>query len=173
LKYPAHVIAMHQILAVHPDARFVMTHRDPVQTLASVCKLTVVLRGSRYDTPLDAQLVGRQMLDFIQYHIDCIMAFCQSPAGQRVTHVDYYRAIDDPAAVMAEVHAALGIDSPPALRAAVDQWHRSNPKGARGSNPYALESYGLRAAAVAEQYGDYIRYFDFPREQDELRRSRT
>jgi hypothetical protein len=170
LKYPNHVIAMDQILAVYPDARFVMTHRDPVQTLASISKMSYTLRGVRYDAPIDPTLVGRQMLDFIRRHIDRILAFCRSPAGTRIIHVDYYRAIDNPAAVMSEVHAALGIDTPHAVQAAVADWHQRNPKGARGSNPYALETYGLDADAVAAQFSDYMRHFDIPREQDGLRR---
>ena len=38
---------MDTILKVFPDARFVMTHRDPTQTLASICKMTISLRGTR------------------------------------------------------------------------------------------------------------------------------
>ncbi len=173
LKYPNHVIAMDKILQVYPDARFVMTHRDPVQTLASISKLSFTLRSVRYDAPVDPKLVGQQMLDFVQRHIDRIMAFCSSPAGNRVTHVDYYRLIDNPAAVIAEVHAALGIDTPVAVSEAVTDWHRRNPKGARGSNPYALETYGLNAKSVAEQFGDYMRRFGIPREQQSLKRGDT
>jgi hypothetical protein len=169
LKYPNHVLAMDAILQVHPDARFVMTHRDPVQTLASISKMTLTLRGTRYET-VDPKRVGRQMLDFVRRHIDRIMAFCKSPQASRVTHVDYYRVVDNPAAVMAEVHAALGIDSPEEVTAAVAEWRRRNPKGARGSNPYTLEQFGLDPEEVAEEYGDYMRLFDIPREQDGLRR---
>jgi hypothetical protein len=164
---------MDAILAVHPDARFVMTHRDPVQTLASICKLTHGLRGIRYDAPIDPQRVGQQMLRFIRHHIDRILAFARTPAGARVIHVDYYRAIDNPAAVMREVHAALGLDTPAEVQAAVADWHHRNPKGARGSNPYALATYGLDADAVAAQFADYLQHFDIPREQAGLgRRSR-
>jgi hypothetical protein len=169
LKYPNHVIAMNNILEVYPDARFVMTHRDPVQTLASISKMSFTLRGTRYDTAVDPKRVGAQMFEFVKRHIDRIMAFCASLQANRVTHVDYYRAIDNPAAAMAEVHAALGIDSPPAVRAAVDDWHRRNPKGARGANPYALETFGLNADEVAEQFSDYMRHFDIPREQEGLK----
>jgi hypothetical protein len=167
LKYPNHVLAMDAILEVYPDARFVMTHRDPVQTLASIAKLTLTLRGIRYEN-VDPARVGRQMLDFVQRHIDRILAFCQSPQGDRVTHVDYYRVVDDPASTMRQVHEALGLDTPDAVRNAVTQWRLDNPKGARGSNPYSLEQFGLDADAVAEQFGDYMRYFDIPREQDGL-----
>jgi hypothetical protein len=169
VKYPNHVIAMDAILQIYPDARFVMTHRDPVQTLASIAKMTLTLRGTRYET-VDPQRVGRQMLEFVRRHIDRIMSFCKSPHGNRVMHIDYYRVVDDPAAVMREVHAALGIDSPADVCAAVADWRQRNPKGARGSNPYTLEQFGLDPDEVAEQYSHYMRYFDIPREQEGLKR---
>jgi len=170
LKYPNHVIAMRNILEVYPDARFVMTHRDPVQTLASISKMSFTLRGARYDKPIDPKVVGQHMFDFVRRHIDRIMAFCTSPLGSRVTHVDYYRAIDNPAKVVAEVHASLGIDTPPAVSDAVAEWHRKNPKNARGANSYALEQYGLDRDAVADRFSDYMRHFDIPREQEGLQR---
>src|SRR5690349_13753103 len=95
VKYPNHVLAMDAILKVYPDARFVMTHRDPVQTLASISKMTLSLRGTRYDT-VDPKRIGRHMFDFVRPHIDRSMAFCKSPQGNRVTHVDYMRYFDIP-----------------------------------------------------------------------------
>lgn len=170
LKYPNHVLAMDTVLRLHPQARFVMTHRDPVQTLASICKLSVTLRSSRYEDPVDPHQVGRQLFDFVARHIDRIMAFCKTPEGCRVAHVDYYRLVDNPAAVMGDVHNALGIDTPEAVSDAVAEWHRDNPKGARGANPYALENYGLEDGEVAERFGDYMRHFDIPREKEGLQR---
>jgi hypothetical protein len=146
-----------------------MTHRDPVQTLASISKMTLTLRGTRYET-VDPKRVGRQMVGFVRCHIDRIMAFSQSPLGSRVTHVDYYRVVDNPAAVMADVHAALGIESPEAVRTAVADWRTRNPKGARGSNSHALEQFGLDPDEVADQYSDYMRHFDIPPEQEGLGR---
>jgi hypothetical protein len=171
LKYPNHVIAMPEILAVYPDARFVMTHRDPVQTLASIAKMSQTLRSTRYEQPVDPSVVGRQMLDFVQRHIDRIMSFCSGAHAARVVHVDYYRLIDNPAAVMNDVHAALGLQTPPGLRDAVSDWHRRNPKNARGANAYALATYGLEEQAVAAQFADYMRRFEIPRERDGLKRS--
>jgi Sulfotransferase family len=172
LKYPNHVLAMDAILKVYPDASFVMTHRDPVQTLASIAKLTLTLRGTRY-AHVDAARVGRQMLRFVRCHIDRILAFCRSPAGQRVVHVDYYRVIDDPATVMSEVHAGLGIDSPRSVRDAVARWRASNPKNARGSNPYSLQQFSIDPDEAAALYGDYMRFFDIPREQEGVRSARS
>jgi hypothetical protein len=170
LKYPNHVIAMNEILAVYPDARFVMTHRDPVQTLASISKMTFNLRGMRAAQSVDMHEVGRNMLHFVQRHIDRIMAFDSSEQGGRVVHVDYYALVDDPVKEMRRIHAGLGIDTPDAVEQAVGDWHRANPKNARGSNDYTLAQYGLDDGAVAEQFAPYMRRFAIPREREGLAR---
>jgi hypothetical protein len=170
LKYPNHVIAMNEILAVYPDARFVMTHRDPVQTLASIAKMTANLRGVRTEGSVDLADVGRDMLHFVQRHIERILAFDQGEQRSRVIHVDYYALVDDPVRAMQQIHRGLGIDSPPQVCDAVAAWRRDNPKNARGRNDYALGQYGLDEAAVAEQFAPYIRRFTIPREVEGLAR---
>jgi len=169
LKYPNHVIAMNEILTVYPDARFVMTHRDPVQTLASIAKMTFSLRGMRM-SKVDPAVVGRDMLHFVQRHIDRIMAFDHGPLGGRVVHVDYYALIADPVEQMRRIHAGIGIETPDDIAAAVGAWHSANPKNARGRNEYTLEQWGLVDAAVAEQFAPYMRRFNIPRERDGLAR---
>ncbi|GIX29673.1 MAG: putative sulfotransferase [Porticoccaceae bacterium] len=172
LKYPGHLVAMPEILAVHPSARFVMTHRDPVQVLGSLCKLTAALRAARYGA-VDPRRVGRQMLEFLRFHVDRILAFDRTPAHRRVIHVDYYALLADPAATLSEVLAALDLDAPPEVRAAVAEWARANPPGARGVNPYRLEDYGLHPEEVAERFSDYRERFAIPREAEGLARSRS
>ena len=44
LKCPDHTFSLDAILAVYPDARFVVVHRDPIAVLGSVAHLTEVLR---------------------------------------------------------------------------------------------------------------------------------
>lgn len=170
LKYPNHVLAMNEILQVYPDARFVMTHRDPVQTLASIAKMTFNLRGMRSGNPVDMHQVGKDMLHFIARHVDRIMQFDASPLGSRVVHVDYYALVADPVREMRAIHKGIGMDTPDDVAEAVTAWHRANPKNARGRNDYTLEQYGLEDAAVAERFSDYMRRFAIPRERDGLAR---
>jgi hypothetical protein len=171
LKYPNHVIAMDQILKVYPDARFVMTHRDPAQVVASIAKMTFNLRGMRAATPVDMHEVGRDMLHFIQRHVDRIMAFDRGPNGHRVVHVDYYALVDNPVRELRAIHQGLGIDTPDDVARTVGDWHAANPKNARGRNEYSLAQYGLDDDAVAEQFADYARRFNIPREAEGLART--
>lgn len=171
LKYPNHVVAHDAILAVYPDARFVQTHRDPAQVLASICKMTLNLRSMRSAGPVDPHEVGRDMLHFIQRHIDRILAFDAGPEGGRIIHVDYYALVADPVGQMRRIHEGLGIDTPEDVAKAVTDWHAANPKNARGRNDYALAQYGLDAAAVAEAFRPYSERFAVPTEAEGLARA--
>lgn len=168
LKYPNHVIAMNEILQVYPDARFVMTHRDPAQVVGSISKMTWNLRGMRAAAPVDMHEVGRDMLHFIQRHIDRILEFDAGPDGNRVVHVDYYTLVADPVGQMRRIHAGLGIDTPADVVQSVSDWHAANPKNARGKNEYSLAQYGLDLEAVRDQFMPYISRFAIPTETEGL-----
>lgn len=170
LKYPNHVIAMNEILEVYPDARFVMTHRDPAQVVASISKMTWNLRGMVAAEKPDMHEVGRDMLHFIQRHIDRIMEFDAGPHGERVIHVDYYALVADPVGEMRRIHAGLGIGTPDDVAQAVGDWHAANPKNARGRNDYSLAQYGMETDAVRAQFAPYVDRFAIPTEGEGLDR---
>ena len=171
LKYPNHVIAMNEMLRVYPDARFVMTHRDPAQVVASIAKMSFKLRAMRAAGKVDKREAGRDMLHFIARHIHRIMAFDAGPQGGRVIHVDYYALVANPVREMRAIHEGLGIGTPDEVASGVAAWHAANPKAARGRNEYTLEEYGLDAAAIRTRFGDYVRRFGIPAEADGLARA--
>jgi hypothetical protein len=170
LKYPNHVIAMNEILQVYPDARFVMTHRDPAQVVGSISKMTWNLRSMVAVSRPDMHQVGADMLHFIQRHIDSIMDFDAGPHGGRIVHVDYYALVADPVGEMRKIHRGLGIETPDDVAQAVAAWHVENPKNARGKNDYSLNQYGLDVDAVRAQFAPYSQRFGIPTEAEGLAR---
>jgi hypothetical protein len=171
LKYPNHVLAMNEILEVYPDARFVMTHRDPAQVVGSIAKMTWNLRSMCAAEPVDMHEVGRDMIHFIERHIERILDFDAGPSGDRVIHVDYYALIADPVNEMRAIHTGLGIDTPDGVARSVGDWHASNPKNARGKNDYSLAQYGLDVDAVRHQFAPYSARFGIPTEAEGLARA--
>ncbi|MDE2301579.1 MAG: sulfotransferase [Sphingomonadales bacterium] len=164
LKYPNHLLAMEAILAVHPEARFVMTHRDPLPVTASIAKMSWNLRGLRSATPPDPAEVGRDMRHFIRRHIDRILAFDAGPHGARVIHVDYAALVRDPVGGMRRIHDGLGIATPAAVAQAVAAWRAANPQHARGRNDYTLAQWGLDRDDLSALFADYRHRFAIPEE---------
>ena len=110
------------------------------------------------------------MLDFIERHIARILAFDEGPDGYRVVHVDYYALVADPVGEMRRLHRGIDIDTPEAVAKAVEDWHASNPRNARGRNDYSLEQFGLDADALHERFAAYIERFAIPTEAEGMAR---
>jgi Sulfotransferase family len=170
VKYPNHLIAMPEILEIHPEATFVLTHRDPVQTLASLCRLTDAFRAPRMRAVNHAD-VGPQIFDFVSRHLDRLMAFVRSDASAgRLVNVDYYDLLGDPADTMTTAYDGLSIEMPDGVRRSIIEWRTANPKGKRGNSPYRLEQFGLDEHEVVERFADYTQHFGIPRESEGMAR---
>jgi hypothetical protein len=160
LKYPNHMLAVADIRAVYPDAICVVTHRDPPQTLASLCALTEQYRAARYDAN-DRHALGREMLHFVKAHTDRFLAYRNGPGGDdSFIDVDYYRLVADPLSTVAELYGRIGMTIPDRVRARLAVWTEANPKGKRGRHEYRLADYGLEVGTVAAVFADYRRQFD-------------
>jgi hypothetical protein len=164
LKWPCHLVALDPLLDVYPDASFVITHRDPVQALASNCSLSALLRRGTAEG-VDPHEVGRQMKEMIRVYLERLVEFDKRYGGQgRIAHVDYATLVGNPETVMAEVFETLEIEMSPTFRDAIVAWRRDNPPGKRGTHTYSLDDYGLDAREVAAEYAFYIDRFNVPAE---------
>jgi hypothetical protein len=149
---------------VYPDASFVITHRDPVQALASNCSLTALLRRFTAEE-IDLHEIGAQMREMIHTYLGRLVEFDERFGDSgRIAHVDYRSVVDDPETVMTAVFAQLGLEMTPTVRDSIGAWRRDNPPGKRGTHDYDLGDYGLDAGSVADEYAFYIERFDVPTE---------
>ncbi len=166
LKWPCHLLALEAIAEVYPDATFVVTHRDPVQALASNCSLAHMLRTGT-DPNYDPTIIGRDMLNLVRAHVDRLVAFdvAQSQSeGSSLVHVDYYRLVDSPETVMPSVFESVGLEWTPVVEDRIRAWRAENPKGKRGTHEYTLDDYGLDRAMVSEALAAYVERFNIPSE---------
>jgi Sulfotransferase family len=166
LKWPCHLLALDTIADVYPDAIFVVTHRDPVQALASNCSLARMLRTGT-DPDYDPKIIGQDMLSLVHAHVDRLVAFdiAQSQAGHSsLVHVDYYQLVESPETVMPDAFEAVGLEWTPVVEDRIRTWRAENPKGKRGTHEYALDDYGLDRDMVAEALAPYVDRFDIPSE---------
>ncbi len=165
LKWPCHLMALTEIADVYPDARFVVTHRDPLQVLASNCSLAHLFRAGTSDA--NPHEIGQQMKHMLGRYIQRLVDFDEAHPGEAgLVHVDYNRVVDDPETVMTEVFHALDLEMTGVVRDRIGTWRRENPPGKRGVHEYALGDYGLDANEVAEEYAFYIDRYDLPRPGD-------
>jgi hypothetical protein len=157
LKSPDHVFALDDIRAVYPDAHWVFIHRDPVAVLASVARLTEVLRRP-FAHSVDLAEIGQQVcaswLDGAQR-----MMRAAASCGSSILHLHYREIVSDPEGAADRLFRHGGHASSRDAAQRMRKWlgNRSN----RGHRPrrYNLASFGLDPETLRAQFKPYTDTF--------------
>lgn len=156
LKSPDHVFALDDIATVYPDACWVFIHRDPVAVLASVARLTEVLRRPFAHT-VDLAEIGQQVcaswLDGAQRMMRA------AAASSSMLQLHYREVIRDPQAAVERLyrhggHAASG-DAAQRMR----KWLGNRSNRSHRQRRYDLERFGLDPEALRAQFKPYTDTF--------------
>jgi hypothetical protein len=160
LKSPDHIYAMDAINEIYPDARFVFVHRDPMEVLPSVARLTEILRQPftrRVDRlQIGRQVTGRWVLG-AKLLIETSANLKASP--ERALHLRYRSLVRDPMAAVRAIYQRFGLSLEPRAQARIEAFVAQRPKGGYGHNIYRFEDYGLDPETERRRYREYISYF--------------
>ena len=167
LKSPDHIFALDALLEVYPDARLVFVHRDPMRVLASLARLTEVLRAP-FSREIDRFQIGRQVTDRwaegSRLLVEASERFRSFP--ERIFHVHYKDLVGDPLASVSAIYRHFGRVLSKRAEAILRQSIEERPNGGYGQNHYHLEDYGIDSAAERQRHRAFILQFRIEPERD-------
>jgi hypothetical protein len=158
LKSPDHALAVDALLAEYPDARLVMTHRDPVEAVASMCSLVRAWAGAFSDAD-HRDAVAESWTELLATCAERVMAFRDVHGDERFHDVAYDDLVADPLGVMRSIYGWLGEDLPPVAEAAMARYVDEHPQGSRGRHEYRLDDLRLDARRVTDRFAAYVERF--------------
>lgn len=159
LKCPDHVFALAEIRAVYPDARFVFVHRDPLQVIASVARLTEVLRRP-FTNHIDRAALGRQEIERWSLGAELmIRAADKQPFAEPIWHIHYRDLARDPVGTVEKLYDHFGLALKPKAASRIEQLVQTNPNGGYGVNRYQVDTYQIDPAVARERFAGYIARF--------------
>jgi hypothetical protein len=159
LKYPAHMRNLEALLDVYPDARFVMTHRDPVDVIPSVCSLVTGWRGIHEDE-LDFEAIGRWQLELYAGWVENAIRVREKIGDERFADVYFHDLVKDPVAAVRRCWDRFDLSLSDEAERRMADWVRENPQGRHGGHRYRAEDYGLTDTAIRERFARYTGRFD-------------
>jgi hypothetical protein len=107
LKCPSHVLFLGALDSVFPDARYVMTHRDPTDVILSVAELYADIIGTFTDS-IDRPYLGRLNVEHWSRGMERAMTFRDGGADERCYDIDFRAMQDDPIAEVTGLYGWLG-----------------------------------------------------------------
>jgi hypothetical protein len=160
LKCPDHVFALDALRTIYPDARLVFTHRDPLEVLQSVARLTEILRRP-FTRRIDRAEIGRQVSERWQRGANLLVAAAEPTHGAiaPACHVTFRRLVEDPPRAVAALYEAFGLAFDDDLAARLRRVVAAKENGGYGRNQHRLEPYGLDAGSERRRFEDYTDYF--------------
>jgi hypothetical protein len=156
LKSPDHVFALDDVRAVYPDAHWVFIHRDPVAVLASVARLTEVLRRP-FARTVDPAEIGQQVC---ASWLDGAQRMMRAAASSdSILHLHYREIVSDPqkAAERLFRHADHASHGDAARRMRTWLGNRSNRR--HRQHDYNPARFGLDPEALRAQFKPYTDTF--------------
>jgi hypothetical protein len=107
LKCPSHVLWLDHLDRVFPDAKFVMTHRDPTDVILSVADLYADIIGTFTDQ-IDRPYIGRLNVEHWSSGMDRTLQFRAGSADARFYDIDFRAMQADPIGEVKGLYAWLG-----------------------------------------------------------------
>ena len=164
LKAPNHLGFIDSLFEVFEGANVILTHRDPVETVASAASMN----GSYwalYGDPSPAQMAqaGSQWKDRMAWSTNRCMEARKRHGDHRFADLWFLDALKSPIEELTRAYAQFGIEMTEEARAGMEQWRADNPREKRPPHEYTLDEYGLSEEGIKADFADYRTAFIEPR----------
>jgi hypothetical protein len=158
-KAPHHKFHLEALVSAYPDARFVMTHRDPAKAVPSyasfVSNLFPPANGEH-----DRLRLGSEVCAHLRAGMEQAIAARARLGDDRFVDVHHVELVADPLGTVRKVYDFLGLELTGAVEESIRDWHAANRSGAHGTHRYTAAQFGLSTAQVRSDYDFYIDHFD-------------
>jgi hypothetical protein len=167
LKSPSWLGLLPVLFGEYPDARVVITHRDPLRVLPSVVSIlysTAFVRSDAVDAETFKDWFSPETCRAL---LDAMCAFRDSgsvPATQ-FCDVRYADLMRDPAAAVARVYERFGFAFAPELGDRIRAYVARKPRGKHGAHSYDFAALGRDAREERERFRSYQERFGVPSER--------
>lgn len=162
LKSPHHAVATEEILDTYPDARFIITHRDPAISLASV--LNLITTFTHWSSDHDWSSYIRSHWQYLWLEMIERVAHTRQSHPDRFLDVLYADLMENPMGCVREIYDWLGWELTEETHAAMSDWMADNPQGKHGRHSYHLADFGFSFEEVDALFADYIAQHNIPKE---------
>lgn len=158
LKAPAHTGSLGSILDAVPEAKLIMTHRNPADCISSACSLLYTFHlgvANEIDIPRMSELVLSSYVTLGKRNI----AFREEHPGL-IYDVHYDALVSDPVRTVRGIYSHYDLPWPESHKAVLEDYIQRNKKGKHGKHRYTASDFGMEEEEIAEKAKFYTYIFN-------------
>ena len=158
LKSPVHLMRLDEIFEVYPDARIVMTHREPTKVVASISSLLSSLR-SLYSDHEDPARTGREQMETWHHYFDRFLESRKRLNKEdQIIDLHFEDFASDHIGTARKIYDKFGWELTDETIARFQAFLAANPRDKNGLHMYKLEDFGLTEESVSSRFSEYIKF---------------
>ncbi|MCL2583670.1 MAG: sulfotransferase [Streptosporangiales bacterium] len=154
LKAPTHLMYLEPLLAAFPDARFVMTHRDPAEVMVSVADLFADIQA-RFNEHVDLRYLGATNVEQWAVGIRRGLAFRDDGHDHLFYDIGFRSMQTDPVGQVRGLYDWLGEPVTPEFEAGMRAWWQANSQAREKVTHPDPAALGIDPAAIRPLFADY------------------
>ena len=165
VKAPSHLSALPMVFATYPDARVVITHRDPLRVIGSLSDLMATLHWMHSDH-VDHSVLVEFMAMGLELQMDHVTAERDAGAvpDDQITDVVYKELTAHPVGVVERLYASWGLPVTAGFRAALDDYLAARHTNRTPGHDYSFADTGLDLVTHRALVAPYQARFGVPSE---------
>ncbi len=153
LKCPSHLLWLEHLDRAFPDARFVMTHRDPVDVLVSVADLYAEVQ-QMFSDDIDRHYLGRLNVHHWSIAMQRLLAF-RGAHPDRFYDIDFRAMQTDPVGEVRALYAWLGEPVTDGFESGMRAWWSQHAETRDQNIHPAPETFALDLDDVRARFASY------------------
>ena len=154
IKAPHHLHYMDLVFKVFPDARVVLSHRDPVETIPSLASMISEI-WVIYSDLADPVEAGRQWARKFARGMHHTMAVREKLGDERFLDVWFRDTVAEPLETIRKVYDFIGMNFTEEAGAEMRAWQNFNRRELRPAHNYTLDQFGFTESGLKQQFARY------------------
>jgi hypothetical protein len=157
LKCPSHVLWLDAVDAAFPDAKYVMTHRDPTDVILSVADLYADIIGTFTDD-IDRPYIGRLNVEHWSLGMDRALQFRAGGAEDRFYDIDFRAMQDDPIGEVTGLYTWLDAPVTGEFRGRMQSWWQEAANEREPSSHADPKVFAIDFDQVRPRFARYVEH---------------
>ena len=164
LKGPDYALYFPLIFEKYQDVKIVVTHRNPLITLPSLCRLweswcIAFDRDGSFDKHQFAQLIRLIQEKYIKVPLYYRRAHPENE--DRIFDCIYEEFFSDPITMVQKIYQKFDLEYTAEFEERMIVYLQDNKQGKYGRHKYSLEEYGFNAKDIYKESEDYMEHYGF------------